>query len=612
MATNFPSSLDTNTELGGPFLNKYPVTDPIKQIDANLRNNLNDAVFALESKIGITNSTDTSSLTWALLCVGGTYNQGIRFASTNTQWPGNTAENGIFWDSTSNAPAFHVAGDPATTFTVIGSGGGSSTWNDIYAAVAGSYLDISTGDKPLYLRQQGSTDLNGPLLRLERTYKTATTAYDDAVLLLHSTYSLTGTDGAPTLYVKHDAENTTIENFAAVIDIGDFPYTSGIVIKRSAGTTNTNRYLIKTEDVGIARFIARQNGSVKINTSTDTLGEWALEIAANDSSGTGGVLVDFATTAGGFILDLQENAVDRFTVLANGNVDIFPEDDEYGLYINCVVTNGSTSLDGLVIDMSRSVSVNIDGRNVFGATSYVYSNASDATTTETFHAAYHAELVGTLPATYSNINYVGFHADSTLMAGLWSNAPSVVETDPSGSLVPGAMLVFNSASSGTSTSFEVLDGTIASSTARFTINRTGEISGNSAVDVANSPAVRFKNTWSTYNTGMVLELVSNDGSTATEVMRVYHTGKTTLKSHSTTSAVPVLELNQQDTDQSFILYTGTEGADQTSSISTVQGDSTTVVGPLAKATTNGWNFSKMIKVSINGSDYYLCAYVPAP
>jgi len=116
MATNYPAALDTATELGSTFSNTAAVTDPVTQIDALYRTNIKDAMLAVQARLGVTNSTVPTSLSWATLSVGGTDNQGLRFAGSNATWPGLVAENGIFLDSTSGYPQFHYAGDPAATF----------------------------------------------------------------------------------------------------------------------------------------------------------------------------------------------------------------------------------------------------------------------------------------------------------------------------------------------------------------------------------------------------------------------------------------------------------------------------------------------------------------
>jgi len=127
MATNFPAALDTATELGTTFTNVIAVTNPVTQIDATYRVNIKDAVLAMEARLGITNSTVTTSLSWATLSVAGTPNRGLRFASSNATWPGTAAEDGIFLDVNTGFPAYHRSGDAVGLFYQLATT--SSVWS---------------------------------------------------------------------------------------------------------------------------------------------------------------------------------------------------------------------------------------------------------------------------------------------------------------------------------------------------------------------------------------------------------------------------------------------------------------------------------------------------
>jgi hypothetical protein len=143
MATNYPTSYDDGTTHGGPFIDVATPTDLQRNIAAVYRNNLNDIVVAIENKLGFTGETTDTTVDWALLTVGGTPNQGLRFAGTHAQWPALTTENGIFIDSTSGDVAFHKAGDPVGTFAILTSSA-NATWDGIYAA--DKDLSINSGD----------------------------------------------------------------------------------------------------------------------------------------------------------------------------------------------------------------------------------------------------------------------------------------------------------------------------------------------------------------------------------------------------------------------------------------------------------------------------------
>jgi hypothetical protein len=111
MPTLFPGALDTNTELGGGFINASPVVNPFVNIDAAYRNNSNGAMFAVQARIGILGgSLVPTSIDWGLLGVGGTPNQGLQFNGGGAAaWPGLGANTGIFLNSGVNVPSFHRA-----------------------------------------------------------------------------------------------------------------------------------------------------------------------------------------------------------------------------------------------------------------------------------------------------------------------------------------------------------------------------------------------------------------------------------------------------------------------------------------------------------------------
>lgn len=72
-------------------------------------------------------------------------------------------------------------------------------------------------------------------------------------------------------------------------------------------------------------------------------------------------------------------------------------------------------------------------------------------------------------------------------------------------------------------------------------------------------------------------------------------------------AIPVLELDQDDVNDSFINFVGSEANDQTKSISTVNGDGD-VTGPKKFATVAGWEFVGMVKIEVNGVPYWTPYY----
>jgi len=73
------------------------------------------------------------------------------------------------------------------------------------------------------------------------------------------------------------------------------------------------------------------------------------------------------------------------------------------------------------------------------------------------------------------------------------------------------------------------------------------------------------------------------------------------------SGQPVAILEQLDADKPFVSFTGTSGANQTASISSIQGDGS-VIGPKDSSSAAGWNFYKMMQVQVNQSGYWLPVY----
>lgn len=91
--------------------------------------------------------------------------------------------------------------------------------------------------------------------------------------------------------------------------------------------------------------------------------------------------------------------------------------------------------------------------------------------------------------------------------------------------------------------------------------------------------------------------------------KVRASGGTHLVQNAAAAALPVLELEQNDDNEPFIEFDGTSAADQTKSISTVNGDGA-VTGPKNFSSTAGWEFVGMVRISINGNDYWMPYYQP--
>jgi hypothetical protein len=76
-----------------------------------------------------------------------------------------------------------------------------------------------------------------------------------------------------------------------------------------------------------------------------------------------------------------------------------------------------------------------------------------------------------------------------------------------------------------------------------------------------------------------------------------------VKQAQAAAAQTVLKLEQLDQDESFIDFVGTSAADQTKSISTVNGDGS-VEGPKNYSSSAGWQFEGMLRIEVNGTEYW--------
>ena len=318
-------------------------------------------------------------------------------------------------------------------------GGSTPVWDDVYDATSGSYLNIDNNDKPFWVRQMTSASQQGAALRVTRDYETGGSNPDDSAVFFETT---TGGYGyGPTLTVSHQKRglnDSSIDGFAMEILVGDYDKTSFLKIERTSGTSDPNRYMIQTKDVGTSRFYTRQNGATRIITSSDTWNDPALYINHNDDAQAAVRVVQ--GSGSGDILWLQDNTTDRFVLSKAGTV--------------VQTVNGGTGL---------------------------------------------------------TINQTG----------------------------TGALLSLQD-----------------SATSRFSVSEGGLASINTL----------------------------------------------------STLASEALSITQNDTEQAFINFAGTEASDQVASITDVQGDGSNVVGPLDKTTSVGWAFAKMVKIEINGTAYYIAAY----
>jgi hypothetical protein len=331
--------------------------------------------------------------------------------------------------------------------------GGASTWNDIYAAVAGSYLDITTDDKPFYLRQNNSGVHDGPVLRAERLYRSNSTDYTDALVLIHSQYDAAGTTSAPSLYVRHNMRATSIEQFGAVVDIGDYRYASGLLVKHSSGGSDNNRYLIKTEAPSSAtRFYTRDNGATAITTGSDTGNTPALSITMSDG---GASALKLNQTAAGTLAEFYNGANQRFFMNELGTTYIYANQGgtDYALTVSQSHADGdilrlrdvtterwSVAKNGKIIQTPANIAASAsaidsgyeitmtsgqlgDSQVMAGQWSTVVGHASD-------HAdSFIASFVAQVTRNSSTAEMVGFTAAAFFDWGVSSSSPIKISTD---------------------------------------------------------------------------------------------------------------------------------------------------------------------------------------
>jgi hypothetical protein len=91
--------------------------------------------------------------------------------------------------------------------------------------------------------------------------------------------------------------------------------------------------------------------------------------------------------------------------------------------------------------------------------------------------------------------------------------------------------------------------------------------------------------------------------------KVRASGSAEFTQNAPAAALPVMKLTQTDQDETFVDFVGTTAADQTKSISTVNGDGV-VDGPKNFAAAAGWSFVGMIKIDVNGAPFWIPYYQP--
>jgi hypothetical protein len=98
-------------------------------------------------------------------------------------------------------------------------------------------------------------------------------------------------------------------------------------------------------------------------------------------------------------------------------------------------------------------------------------------------------------------------------------------------------------------------------------------------------------------------------ATAADQFAVRASGGSWFKQNNAAGAVEVIKLEQIDDDKPFVDFVGTSAADQTKSISTVNGDGV-VTGPKDFSGSAGWAFVGMVRIEVNGAEFWMPYYQP--
>jgi len=419
MATNYPLSLDDVTTIGGPFVNVLPIVDPATDIDAVRRNNLNDSVVAIETRLGIIGDPSVSSVDWATLTVSGVPNQGLRFAGTHVAFPGIIGESGIFIDDATGNVSYHKSGDPLGTFTDLTAGGGASTWNALYAA---SQTMIIGALNPLTWTQSAASGIgfkvdrnqavsDAPTMRLENL----NAADNQPVLSL----SAQGTD---TLYIDHPEfpgnhircyDTTNTRDILTVTGEGTVELTADVVPNLQLTQLHTGavagKFIDCIDTPYGSRFIVEGDGQFKVNAGLGPFGAGPSITLHGEGASTD----SYIRMTTGAAHDV------RVTSLNNGGFTFTPSANIGALKVITTTSVGSTySLHGVDSTFTSS-GMNSGDSSCFYAN--LTRNALDAISANI--DGIYVKQSGTAGAA----TYCGVRVDPFLTYGIMSSSPCFLE-----------------------------------------------------------------------------------------------------------------------------------------------------------------------------------------
>jgi len=545
MATNYPLSLDDVTTIGGPFVNVLPIVNPATDIDAVRRNNLNDSVVAIETRLGIIGDPSVSSVDWATLTVSGVPNQGLRFAGTHVAFPGIIGESGIFIDDATGNVSYHKSGDPLGTFTDLTAGGGASTWDAIYAL--NKALDISS--TVLTYTQSTATGTGFKVDRNEAVSDAATMIVQNInVLDTQPALSIISASNVA-LAVAGVVAQTTAVNPTVAFEAYTTSVTSG-GIDGGPGPF----------PVGVVNYLSDITGAgagVDINSA---------------------LMCGFKAT---------------YTDGGGSNAPIgFWADDTHQI--------GFYSQSNVVIQANnsgRALEISQDGSGSLISTGKGSASWDLGDTMEIFHEP--IPPTAPLDAYWMRVTSGGLTGGVLEIVSCFKATPvgSALDTNVQAYMSAFAASDFN-ASGGTAkgVGFSVGSGYEygLSTLARISV-QSSHTAGDAILNISN-------------NVASSLELLRvRDGFSGANRLVVTQAGHTAIET-SSTLATEALKITQNDTDEPFIQYAGTITGDATANISTLNGDGI-VEGPKAYGGLSaGWQFEGMIRINVNNVDRWVPYY----
>jgi len=533
MSTKYPTDFDDGVTLGPTFIDVVPPADPQRNIAAEFRNNSRDAIIAVQTRVGKTDDPSSTSIDWGLLSVSGSPNQGVRFAGTHALWPGTVSESGIFVANGTGNVSYHKSGDPIGTFTDLTGGGGSTTWDAIYAV--DKSLDIDS--TPLVFNQTGA----------------GSTGYAFQVLRY---IDVTSTSALVKIFNQHLTDTQACLEFEV-----NSPNAYFIQANYPGGGAGDEFFVDHAGNVGLKGELQRiVNGNLTVSTSN---GNIILDAGASDLNfqGHSGGLIPFNAASPddvlvGFTATSVVGALNEVKAYVPTWDDIYAVDQSLTINGAPLAFTQPSPNTNAAFSVTRNIATTGNSLVQFSCTNAAASHpvlelSSAGTTGTALFALGNGVQTGTVNVILSGFLATG--ALTTADVNMYSTAILANAGDTAGATYRGYHAV------GSTTGSAVKHGFVADAN------------------------------WD-YGLRCESRAYLTDGASSTN---------------------PVLELDQGTAGLSFTDYIGTEAASQSASISSIQGDGGTVVGPLSKSSI-GWQFAKMVKVEVNGSPYYLCAYEPAP